>query len=79
MSNSLTDGEAIVVTSIAGEGTNIAEAHDIELGLRQVCTDCIHAALRQRRLQGKYTDKHAYYLSGASNNCHYFLEGGESR
>jgi hypothetical protein len=79
MSNSLTDGEAIVVTSIAGEVADIAKAHDVELGLRQVCTSGIHAVLRQRRLQGKYTDKIAYYLSGASNNCHDFLEVGMSR
>jgi hypothetical protein len=79
MSNSLTDSESVGVASVAGNVTDIAKAHDVELGLRQVCTGRIHAVLRQRRLQGQGTKQKADYLSGASKYSHVFLEVGRSR
>lgn len=79
MSNRLTDGEAVDIASIAGNVTDVTEAHEVELGLRQVCAGQIHAVLRQHGLQGQDTKQKADCLSGASNYCHDFLEVGRSR
>ena len=79
MRNSLTDGEAVDIASIAGNVANVAKAHEVELGLRQVCSGRIHAVLRQRRPKGQGTKQKAEYLSGASIFSHVFLEVGRSR
>lgn len=79
MSDSLTDGEAVGVAAIAGDVTDVAKAHEVEFGLRQVCTSGIHAVLCQCRLQGQGTKQKAEYLSGASKFSHVFLEVGRSR
>jgi hypothetical protein len=79
MRNSLTDGEAVNVASIAGNVTDIAKTHEVELGLRQVGTGRVHAVLRQCRLQGQDTNGNADYLSNAIKYCHDFLEEGRSR